>query len=228
MLWIIFALLTLALSIYIITRFAKPKLTAERFVYTDPETVAVLYNLLYTIDQVLTNHNIGYFIEGGTLLGALRHGGIIPWDDDADIDIFDTEEQALLNLVDIFRQHGLGVHSYSLGYKIFPLNGKGIDGEIFKFPFVDVFIVRDNGETIEYANSKAKSMFKGWSLNSKAARPLQRYKFGATRLLKSYYGEDCFTHAYMQTSHELGLDYVRTKHELTEFERQPARPIPSV
>ena len=37
------------------------------------------------IDDICRNHNIEYFIMGGTALGAVRHGGFIPWDDDLDI-----------------------------------------------------------------------------------------------------------------------------------------------
>ncbi len=50
-----------------------------------------ILQIMKYIDALCREHNITYYIMGGTALGAVRHGGFIPWDDD--LDIFMTPDQ---------------------------------------------------------------------------------------------------------------------------------------
>ena len=51
----------------------------------------VILNIAYDIDQFCQKYNITYRLMGGSALGAKRHGGFIPWDDD--LDVFMTPDE---------------------------------------------------------------------------------------------------------------------------------------
>ncbi len=51
------------------------------------EVQDLILNILKTVYDYLEEHHMHYFMLGGTLLGAVRHQGFIPWDDDIDIGI---------------------------------------------------------------------------------------------------------------------------------------------
>lgn len=59
---------------------------------------AVQLDLLYTFDQVCKKNNITYFASGGTMLGAIRHKGYIPWDDDIDVMMMRDQYQKLCKI----------------------------------------------------------------------------------------------------------------------------------
>lgn len=50
-----------------------------------------ILEIMKYIDRICRQHSITYYIMGGTALGAIRHGGFIPWDDDLDIFMTPTE-----------------------------------------------------------------------------------------------------------------------------------------
>lgn len=55
-------------------------------------------SVLGEIDRVCKKHDIPYFLESGTALGAARHRGFIPWDDDVDIGMLRPDYERFLNI----------------------------------------------------------------------------------------------------------------------------------
>jgi len=63
---------------------------------------AVELDLLYQLQQVCDKLGIHYYASGGTLLGAIRHKGMIPWDDDIDVMMMRDDYETLCAHADEF------------------------------------------------------------------------------------------------------------------------------
>lgn len=114
---------------------------------------AIEMELLEVFMQVCEKHGLRYFVDAGTLIGAVRHQGFIPWDDDVDVvmpredydKLFEVarEEfkhpyffQTALTEDKFYRTHAQLRHSLSTGF--IPYDR---DKDINKGIFLDIFVM---------------------------------------------------------------------------------------
>lgn len=99
---------------------------------------SVIRENLQVIHDFCEQHKLTYYLSDGTLLGAIRHKGMIPWDDDADICMPREDYNRLLSLAEALPK------PYKLDH--FNLNDKYI------YPFIK--LINTNTEIIEYYGDK--------------------------------------------------------------------------
>ncbi len=58
-----------------------------------------MLEMLKYIDSICKKNNIKYWLSSGTCLGAVRHCGFIPWDDDVDIELMEDDYNKLIELL---------------------------------------------------------------------------------------------------------------------------------
>lgn len=81
---------------------------------TTKEIQSVILDIMKDVHEFCVENGVKYSLSGGSLLGAIRHNGFIPWDDDADIQMIRPEYEKF-------------IHNYKSkrGYKIFCHEIKG-------------------------------------------------------------------------------------------------------
>ena len=198
------------------------KQQSENFTSTNILKEKITYGLSI-IDKILNDNNIYYTISYGTLLGAVRHWDMIPWDDDADITILRKDFDSVLKLKDEFKKFGLILeHDWKL-IKIY--------FDETKFPFIDIFIHDDeNGKIVRCAepfNTKCNYIDKvnDWwwkwvNYPSEWILERKRLKFGdievwgpkeAEKVLKYWYGPDCLTKCETHTLDHITGEPIQAK-----------------
>ena len=93
--------------------------------------------------------NITYILEGGSLLGAYRYHGFIPWDDDFDVKLHISQKPVLKRLLDATPAHSADtseVHVWKFwNDKKSWLTKKGVK---WQWPFIDILFFEDNNTHI--------------------------------------------------------------------------------
>ncbi len=83
--------------------FLEPEVRCDYEVTTEMKKVwAIEMDLFRAISEVCRKHHLKYWIAYGTLIGAVRHKGFIPWDDDFDVVMPRADYQKLLQLSNEF------------------------------------------------------------------------------------------------------------------------------
>lgn len=108
--------------------------------------------MLKLADKICTENKLTYFLVGGTLLGAIRHKGFIPWDDDLDIALPREDYNKFISLCSngalgdgYFLQHTMTMDDYWLPFAKIRKNGTLFDEpstmniNCHKGIFIDVF-----------------------------------------------------------------------------------------
>ncbi len=127
----------------------------DRYVEIDIDTLRCRQVLIVQeLDRVCKQHGFQYMLSGGSCLGAIRHGGFIPWDDDIDVVMFRQDYEQLLRVKNSFKQQyklvnpkeKAVIHPYTF-LKLFDLDTlmieKPDDKNIETHVYIDIFPLDD-------------------------------------------------------------------------------------
>lgn len=107
-----------------------------------------MLEMMVEIDAICRKHNIPYWLSSGTALGAVRHGGFIPWDDDLDIEIFRKDYKRLVKVLKMELPSSMAIQTTN--------TDKGYISQHAKVRDLRSEITEDNNANINY---KYKGVF---------------------------------------------------------------------
>lgn len=141
-------------------------------------TINEIYDLLQQIVCLFNNSETEYIMTGGTLLGAIRHHGLIPWDDDADLIVFNKTPKDILRILEPLRKSGIVSYEHIKGNIIvvkFDVNNSNAS--------IDIFFMKksrnimDNQKVYKYLFPFNIQYVNEW-FTEEELYPLKDYNFG--------------------------------------------------
>ncbi|XP_021344491.1 uncharacterized protein LOC110444437 [Mizuhopecten yessoensis] len=103
-----------------------------------------LLRTLEKFDKLMTENNITYILEGGTLLGSYRHHGPIPWDDDVDVMVNASDRGRLAELLPKMKPDFEFFTPVNYAWKFYDAKSKHLPYKPFRWPYVDIFFWSNN------------------------------------------------------------------------------------
>ena len=143
----------------------------------------ILYELLCEFDRICKKHNIHYFLDSGTALGAVRHRGFIPWDDDLDVGMMRDDYNKFLKVAynEIHEKYILLTKDVDANYKKYhaKLVHKGsvypeFGSENYKYRgiFIDIFpFDKISNDTYKRKRDFKRDLFYKRLISLKKSRP---------------------------------------------------------
>ena len=136
---------------------------------------------MHKFQQFCADYNLRYFVTAGTLLGTIRHQGMIPWDNDIDVGMVASQYDILQTLRVPLKQYGIIMKKCKNGLcKIF-LKQDGVDQNLWHLlPCIDVFkyVYNKEKDTVVFANPKFRRTWPREWYKLEELRKLQWLKFG--------------------------------------------------
>jgi hypothetical protein len=130
----------------------------------EQKTFKKLLKILNLWNEFTEQNGIGYWACGGTLLGAVRHSGFIPWDNDLDVCVMLSDLKKIKKRLD--GQNALAYYECEIGLKVYLKNKDHDDTGENEFPILDVFICDYyNRDTIKYCGFLSKEGAPTWFIN---------------------------------------------------------------